>query len=252
MSRNSIEDIPMDEEPTKLSPLSGKLDEASVWYEKTFWLRAVIQGLPSLPPEVGGLSIGGPIDTLLASRGSQIARKRLEELIFQVSRRLESVEEGSLDRSFLQSDEFFDILRESIRIAARTSSEEKRVRIAAFLAGAILEARVGDLSEQILHDLDLLKDFHLAIIDRVPEASVPSILNKTNSTLGPLQISLHLLKEKSGLEQSIFNKGIADLIARGFIRAESVGTTYGHGDVLEYRSTGYLRLFRDAIQNRIP
>lgn len=242
----------MNEEPPKLSLLSGNLDKASIWYEKTPWMRALIQTLPSFPPEFGGIGAGGPIDTLLAFRGSQIARQRLEEMISHVSTRLEYVEDASLARSFLQSDEFFDILRESIRIVAKTSSEEKRARIAAFLSHAILSARVGDVSEQILHDLDLLKDFHLAIIDKVPEASIPSVHNQTNSTLGRLQIDLHLLKAKAGLEQSIFNKGIADLIARGFIRAESVGTTYGHGDILEYRPTGYLRLFRNSVQKEIP
>src|SRR5215218_5843715 len=127
----------------------GTVDRMLAWYESQPWLRAVIQAIP-----FGG----GSADTLLAWRALHLNKRRVDELLANISERLSSVEESSLDEEFLRSEQFFDLLRSCADIVAKTSSEYKRKHVADFLAGTVVRGQVHDLSQQTAEDLRVIQD----------------------------------------------------------------------------------------------
>lgn len=227
----------------------GWLQIALTLYERKPLIRAIVQALPSIPAEYGGFSFGSSIDTLLASKGANIWRSRLEGFVENLAVRLDQVECKAIHRAFLDSTEFFDILVGSVRVAINTRSEEKRKQVANFLGGVISSAEVGDISEQVLTDLELLKDFHIILILKLPEAMVPNVLRKNEAAVKDMIIDPHLLREKANLDWGVFNKGWSDLVSRGFISTYSEATVWGGGSVDTYRPTKYLHIFKAAVDS---
>lgn len=223
-----------DEAPTD----RGLVDRMLAWYESQPWLRAVIQAIP-----FGG----GSADTLLAWRALNLNKRRVEELLVNISERLSSVEESSLDGEFLQSEQFFDLLRNCADIVARTSSEYKRKHVADFLTGTIVRGQVHDLSQQIAEDLRVIQDFHLQIITSLPQSLVPNVLRSEDIREVDKVIDFHKLREIVGMGWGVFNKGISDLERLGFIRYRSEATSWVDGDVRTCRPTHYLAIFNDAV-----
>ena len=225
-------------EKTELSVKKKSIDRALLLYESQPWFRALTQAIPY---------VGGSIDTILASRGVRLNKKRVNELLSNVSERLSTVEESSLNEAFLQSEEFFDLLRSCAETVARTDSEYKRNHVAAFLAGTIKHGATHDLSQQIIEDIRLLQDFHLHILNTLPQSLIPNILRPEAERESNKVIDLHALKEATGLDWGVFNKGISDLERLGFINYSSEATVWGGGSVDACRATRYLNIFREAV-----
>jgi predicted RNA-binding protein with EMAP domain len=223
-----------DERPTE----EGLVDRMLAWYGSQPWLRAVIQAIP-----YGG----GPADTLLAWRALNLNKRRVEELFGNISERLSSVEESSLDKEFLQSEQFFDLLRNCADIVAKTSSEYKRKHVADFLAGTIVRGQVHDLSQQIAEDLRVIQDFHLRIITSLPRSLIPNVLRTEGEREKDKIIDFHKLREIVGMEWGMFNKSISDLERFGFIRYTSEATSWVDGDIRTCRPTHYLAVFNNEV-----
>lgn len=225
-------------EKNKLSVEKNAIDSALVWYQSQPWFRAVIQFIPFC---------GGPIDTVLASRADNLNKERVEELFSNVSKSLSKIEESSLNKVFLQSEEFFDLLRSCAETVARTVSEYKRNHVAAFLGGTIKQGQTHDLSQQIVEDIRLIQDFHLHILNTLPQSLTSNILRPEGERESDKVIDLHALKEATGLDWGVFNKGISDLERLGFINYSSEATVWGGGSVDVCRATRYLNIFREAV-----
>lgn len=215
------------------------IDKMFVWYESQPWFRAVIQSIP-----IGG----GSADTILAWRGTNINKQRIKELFDNVSEKLSSVEDSKLNKEFLKSDEFFDLLRDCAETATRSSNQQKRKYVADFLAGTIEQGCINDLSQQIVEDLKVIQDFHLQIIIFLPQNLVPYPLSPIDKTASYKIIDLHKLREAVGMDWGMFNKGISDLERFGFINYDSVGTTLSDGDMRVCRPSEYLTIFQNAIK----
>ena len=222
------------------------IDKLLVWYESQPWLRAIIQAVPFIPiPYVNGL--GGSVDTLLAWRAVSLNKRRVDELFKNISDKLADIEESSLSKDFLQSEEFFDLLRNCAEIVARTSSEYKRKHVADFLAGTIKQGHIHDLSQQIAEDLRVIQDFHLLILASLAQSLIPNILAPENQRETVKVINLHKLREIVGMDWGMFNKGMSDLERFGFIRYTSEATAWDGGDVKVCRPTQYLAIFNGAV-----
>jgi hypothetical protein len=130
-------------------------------YERATWLRALVQ----LPPG------GGSVDVLLAGRASTLNQQRVEELIANVSMRIDRLSGEQLKREFLASDEFFEIFRTAAEVVAHTASAEKRLIVSDYLSGTIYNGVVTDLGAQVLEDLKFMQSVHLQVLVALPAIS---------------------------------------------------------------------------------
>src|SRR5438552_4668447 len=98
---------PRDESvPARVAEVYSELDE----------VRALIQLIPIF---------GSPIDTLIAGRGAQLIRRRIEALIDEVRARADRLEKEKVDHSFVESEEFDDLVMRAFRAASATRDREK-------------------------------------------------------------------------------------------------------------------------------
>lgn len=196
------------------------------WYERATWLRALVQ----LPPG------GGSVDVVLAGKAAALNQQRVEELLSEVSSRLETQDEMKLDKHFLTSEEFFEVFRTAAEIVARSASAEKRRVVAAYLSDTIANAVVTDLSNQVLEDMRFMQPVHLQVL-----AALPAVANQVVSKVNPPE-------QLQKMPASVYEKTMSDLERYGFIRynTSGIGTLGGGGG--HWETTDYIRVFREHVK----
>lgn len=129
--------------------LSKQIVKASEAYVQNTWLRAAVNLIPS---------IGGSLDVILSSRGD-IYKKRFLELFENLKEEMCRVKENKIDRAYLESEEFSDLLVKVIEASMKTRSHDKIHLYAKFLRGAML---IQDRSKVSL------EDYLAAIVELTP------------------------------------------------------------------------------------
>lgn len=194
-------------------------------YEKQPWLRAVIQFVPLL---------GGPADTLIAGLATAKNQERINELFQSVTEKVSALEDNCLNKIFLGSDEFFEILRTCLESVARCADAKKRQHVADFLTGTIKLGTISDLSQQIAEDLKVLQPLHLQILNALPPESDCQV----NPNLQPPGLKV--------MNLAIFQNGFADLERFGFIRFHDAGGGLNGGGGF-WATTKYLMIFHQEV-----
>lgn len=69
--------------------------------------------------------IGGALDLLLSSKWNKIAEKRIEDFFEFVNEKIDTVEEEKINKDFLETEEFADILMECLRSSMKTRERNK-------------------------------------------------------------------------------------------------------------------------------
>ncbi len=190
--------------------------------------QLIISGTRSL---AASFPIAASISQFWSEHESQLREKRFNNLFSNLDKQLSTLEESALNKDFLKSEEFFEILRTSVEAAIRTSSDYKREYIAKFLAGTIKRGNVNDLSQQMAEDIKELQDFHLHILDYLPTKAVVPV-----NAEGP-----------KGMLREVYSKGCADLVKMGFIYLDVSGIgKYDLGGAIR-KTTEYLVSFKKAV-----
>lgn len=202
-----------------------KPSEMLIEYEKSYFFRAIVQAVP----------YGGSVDTLLAGRAVEIIKRRLEELMSNLSERLDVMDQSVIRHGYLASEEFFDLLRSAVEVVIKCSDEGKRQLVADFLVGDVINPEPNDLSFQVVEDLRVLQPFHLAVLKEMPDGEGVGV-----NRLNPPEL-LHKM------EAAVYQKAISDLERLGFVRYDEAGIgTFGGGSG-KWVTTPYLGVFRRAI-----
>jgi hypothetical protein len=106
------EDRP-EHQPKPVVAIAEKVAEA---YSSLGILRAVV-------PYISG--VGPAIDAMLGTRGQNIAMRRLQSTIDELKRQAQALDETTVDREFLQSEDFYDLIWRVLEKGQRTVDEEK-------------------------------------------------------------------------------------------------------------------------------
>ncbi len=208
-----------------LSLVTEGLDRSSSWYEKTTWVRALIQVVPG----------GGSLDMLLARRGTELTQQRIENLIFDVDQRLSDVV-TSLNIDFVRSDQVFELFRTCAETVARSASEYKRGIVADFFAGTLRRGFVDDLSQQIAEDIRALQELHLQILVRLPVEAAAEVDRG----------------RPEGMSRGVYMKAMADLERMGFVYyVDGYGSPSERSET-NWHATEYVALFKEAVLARDP
>lgn len=140
------------EEEKKDKPLDLEriAEETSIAYENNIALRALVSIIPG---------VGSSFDLMLADGGRKYRERifrALEDLNVDMKERLETVEESALDKEFLNSDEFFDLMMKFFDTTIKSRDATKRRMSARILT----EAAILSYGEQYTAEeyLDLIAD----------------------------------------------------------------------------------------------
>jgi hypothetical protein len=90
--------------------------KAAELYADNTALRTFIVSIPYL---------GGGIDMIIATEGQKVTKERIFKLIDEMKQRMEQHEEEAINKEYLASDEFIDLVIKAFDSAAKTRNEEK-------------------------------------------------------------------------------------------------------------------------------
>jgi len=108
-------------------------------YTRTGEVRALIAAIPIL---------GGPIDALISTRGSALAERRMLSLLDDLRESMTLIDGDKVDRTYLGSEEFADLMMRALRAAAQTRDREQIRVYAAILVGATTTERAADFDSE--------------------------------------------------------------------------------------------------------
>lgn len=115
------------EPPAALAKVRDLADRAADAYSSTGWLRAGAAAIPF---------IGGSIDALITTRASELFERRVTAFLEELQAAAARLEETKVDRRYLDSEDWHDLLLRAFRAAADTRDPEKVRLYAAILIGA--------------------------------------------------------------------------------------------------------------------
>ena len=202
-----------------------KPSEMLTEYEKSYFFRALVQAVP----------YGGSLDTLLAGKAAEINKRRFDELMSNLSQRLDLLDQSMIRHEYLGSEEFFDLLRSAVEVVIKCTDEGKRKLVADFLVGDAINSEPNDLGFQVIEDLRVLQPFHLQVLKEMPDA------------IGVGINRLHPPESLYGMDSAVYQKAISDLERLGFVRYDEAGVGTWDGGSGKWVTTPYLRVFRCVI-----
>jgi len=157
--------------PNKISEAIVTVSQA---YADNTILRMTVNAIPS---------IGSSLDVLFCSR-ADISRRRFGVLIEDLTKEMQGLAESKIDKSYVQSEEFSDLLFKIIDASFKTRSVEKLYLYAKFLSSAIIfENRSKIAIDDYLNTLVDLTPLELEVAKAIYNQQVDSDLNPNESVL---------------------------------------------------------------------
>lgn len=92
--------------------------------------------------------LGSVLTELRSSRMQHYMEGRIADLAEALRGEMQAVEEGVIDKEYLNSEAFFDLLLQAVDTAARTRDRRKIELVAQILRGAILQGAEGEYSPE--------------------------------------------------------------------------------------------------------
>jgi hypothetical protein len=109
--------------------VSNMLSKASQLYADQTVIRAAINLIPY---------VGGSLDVIFTSKGQKITGQRIQEFIKKLAEELNKVSESKVDKKYLDSEEWFDVVIKAMDSARKTRDTEKISWYAKILRGAVV------------------------------------------------------------------------------------------------------------------
>lgn len=129
--------------------INNNLEKAAEKYANKTLLRAAINVVPY---------VGGAIDVLISSKASKISEKRILDFINSLSDNLTLVDENKIDKKYLDSDDFFDLIINCFERSSKTRSKLKKDYYAKILTKQITVLNTStEVSE---HYLDIISELN--------------------------------------------------------------------------------------------
>jgi hypothetical protein len=143
--------------------IEERLDRAATraaeWYERNTVLRAMVVSIPYL---------GGGLDTIITSEAQRATTERVYMLLDELSRRMKQHDEEAINREYLDSDEFIDLVIKAFDAATKTRDEEKIRWYARILTESTVREKQGNyFPEEYLHLIADLTPLELRVANHL-------------------------------------------------------------------------------------
>ncbi len=194
----------------------SKIGMASKYYEDNTVLRTLINGIPY---------VGGSLDVIFAYKGRKIIQERLNVLLGDLKSEMEKVKETQIDKDYLESEEYFDLLITALGKATKTRRKKKIALFAKILKNAVLvdKDKVHNKPEDYLSTITELTEDELLLAKTIYQyqADKPHVDGAADGYTGGKE-EVFLLKriERTGLISEITG-GYMDYAGGDYIITET-------------------------------
>lgn len=205
--------------PPEKGPPTTALTKASERYSDATKLRATIQLIPY---------VGGSLDTLLAGKGAEIQRQRVENFLRELNLRLTKIE----GLANMESEEaFFDFMLQVFDGVVRAKTTAKITRFASLVTNQVIERRPWEDTDTAVRLLSELSDIHIEVLIAVlaaPSYGAPFEDLKVTTLIepqsgnekakaAPLAIQLPQYSEMA------LRMACSELVSKGLLHDEGIG-----------------------------
>lgn len=215
--------------PTPGGPSESRTDQFAVWYSDRYGLRAAIALIPTL---------GGAIDSLVGGRGAQIGNQRVMHLIEALQLDMGRVDAEKVDRTYLESEAFHDLIRRAFESCTRMRDRGRIEAVAKVLVGAV----TGKSHMEPDAILDILADMTEGEATVLRAIWQHNLASKTTLRLGDPVLGTNLPEDLSANLRAYLGR----LSGRGLVNLNSGG--FGGGTTIETTATTNI-LFHYLGQN---
>lgn len=155
--------------------LPKRFDRASKIYAQNTFLRALIVSIPH---------IGGPLDVLFQSKGQEIIQKRVMNFLEDLKEEMDFVKNEMIDKEYLDSEEFFDLILKTLESVTRTRNRKKIRLYTKILRGAVtIQNRKQFLPEEYLITLSELTPREIEVATAIFEQQRDKLRHENENEL---------------------------------------------------------------------
>lgn len=175
------------------------ITEISRKYEDNILARVIVNAIPY---------VGSSLDIALSYKWHEYQSARIESLLTKISNELSDINDNLIDKDYIQSEEFYDLVVQIANNASKSRCEETRTGYARVIKSAMtkeentadLESLVRQISELNQKDILFLKTINL-LFNSGKEVSGNTLSIPLNSyRYSPLECELYLYRfENIGL-----------------------------------------------------
>ena len=119
-------DIKNDKKPP--IEIADAIEKVSGFYSRSTWLRVLVAAIPY---------VGGSADILTSAKAQSVFQKRCLYLLDHFSDEVKDLTEAKIDRDFLDSEEWLDLVLQAVDSAIKTRHQKKIRAYAQILSAAI-------------------------------------------------------------------------------------------------------------------
>lgn len=216
----SIEDEPKRPILIRTKPV---IEKAVEWYSNNSELRAMICGV---------FFIGSPMDIYFATEGQKITQRRFMKALESLKEEMVKLEEEQVDKSFLESEEFYDLMLRMLERSVKTGINEKVKIFSKIIKGAIKTDSVNNRHNaqdflDIISDLSLL-DMRVANEIYNQQKDIPETFQGEDNELRYTKShGWESIPDNLGITKTDFELAISMIARTGLIK-EVTGTYYGY------------------------
>jgi hypothetical protein len=229
-----------------LMKVQPQIEKAVEWYSNKSELRAIICGVPF---------IGSAMDVYFATEGQKITQKRFLKALEVLTEELKVMNESKVDKPYLETEEFTDLIVKMLEKSVKTSSEQKIRLYCKVIRGTISLDNTGHRynAEDFLDIISELSipDMRLASEIYKQQKDTPADIKHS------LQNELDIVKKSGydnlpsicGMNSAEFNIAMANLV-RATLVQQVIGSYVGYvGDA--HRITHTFRMLMALIDDAI-
>lgn len=127
-------------------------------YEKNPLARIIINAIPY---------IGGSLDVALSAKWNDFQQKRIDDFLNKLSLELELIQEDKLDKAFINSEGFFDIVYNIVKDITASRLSEKRTIYAKILKDSLEEGQDIYNLESLIKQVEDLKEKDMLFLKHI-------------------------------------------------------------------------------------
>ena len=110
-------------------------------YEGKYKIRALINAIPY---------IGGALDLLLSEKGAVYREERIELFLNQLNERLGQIEENEIQTEIMNSEEFYDLMIQTMNSVIKTRHKEKIEYFSNILSNHIQKEKKSEINCELM------------------------------------------------------------------------------------------------------
>ncbi|MDQ4014807.1 MAG: hypothetical protein M3136_03480 [Thermoproteota archaeon] len=197
--------------------------------------------------------IGPIIDNMLHATAGEIQKRRYLKLWTGLKAEVALVDETKIDKSFFESEEFYDLIRKTFYTALETANSDKIRLYARILVHSVLldNAKFRYHAKDFLSLLLGLLPADLVVAREIYKQQKDTPTDIQPEVMSEVQIvrnsGFYEVRELTGLDKAEFDLALTKLVRAGLVR-QVVGSYIGYaGDA--YRITHTFRKMMDLVED---